>query len=41
MSVIPFEFADRVVLQYNIDCLMKVANLWSIIYSMRHSSIHE
>ena len=40
-SAILFEFADRVVLQSDIDCLMKVNNLRSILYSFRHSSIQK
>ena len=40
-SAILFEFADKVVLQCDIDCFMKVPNLGPILYSLRHSSIHE
>ena len=36
-SAILFEFAEKVVLQCDIDCLMKVTNLGSILYSLRHS----
>ena len=35
------ELADRVVLQCDIDCLIKVTNLGLNLYSLRHSSIHE